>query len=89
MAHGHVNIDQERCKGCALCTEACVPGVLVMAANRFNARGYRPATLLDPDGRCTGCGLCALTCPEVCLTVYRTVSAPAPAGGRLVQRPVA
>jgi 2-oxoglutarate ferredoxin oxidoreductase subunit delta len=76
MAHGRVSIDEDRCKGCALCTVACVPGVLSLAADHFNAHGYRPAVLIDPDGHCTGCGLCAVLCPDVCLTVYRIPIAP-------------
>ena len=78
MAHGRVSIDEERCKGCALCVQACVPGVLSLADGRYNTHGYRPAVLIDPDNRCTGCGLCAVVCPDVCLTVYRAASPPSP-----------
>ena len=79
MAHGRVSIDEDRCKGCALCTVACLPGLLRLAGDRYNGGGYRPAVLSDPGGRCTGCGLCAVMCPDVCLTVYRTGGAPRPA----------
>jgi 2-oxoglutarate ferredoxin oxidoreductase subunit delta len=82
MAYGRVSIDEDRCKGCALCTVACVPGVLSLAADHFNTHGYRPVVLIDPDGHCTGCGLCAVSCPDVCLTVYRTVVTPRPASQR-------
>ena len=82
MAHGRVIIDEERCKGCSLCQQACNPGVLHLAADRFNARGYRPAVLIDPDQRCTGCGLCAVVCPDVCLTVFRVASAQPPPANR-------
>jgi len=44
--------------------------VLVMA-DTYNTRGYRPALLADPEGRCTGCTLCAVICPDAVLTVYR------------------
>jgi 2-oxoglutarate ferredoxin oxidoreductase subunit delta len=73
MAKGRVVIDMERCKGCVLCTTACPPGVLFIAQDQLNARGYHPARLEDPLGQCTGCGLCAVICPEVCLTVYRAL----------------
>lgn len=86
MAHGRVSIVEERCKGCGLCVQACVPGVLSLADGRFNARGYRPAVLIDPENRCTGCGVCAVVCPDVCLTVYRTAS-PAAARPRAVPQP--
>ncbi len=71
MARGTVVVDVDRCKGCELCTTACPQDILHMARNQFNARGYRPVQLVDPDGKCTGCAICALLCPDVCLTVYR------------------
>ena len=54
MARGTVVIDTNRCKGCELCTTVCPQHVLVMA-DFYNARGYRPAQLVDPDSKCTGC----------------------------------
>jgi 2-oxoglutarate ferredoxin oxidoreductase subunit delta len=42
-----------------------------MATDRRNAKGYRPAQLVDPEGLCTGCAICALICPDVCITVFR------------------
>ncbi len=71
MAKGTVVIDVDRCKGCELCTTVCPQGILQMSTDCFNARGYRPVVLVDPDGRCTGCALCALICPDVVLTIYR------------------
>jgi 2-oxoglutarate ferredoxin oxidoreductase subunit delta len=71
MAKGTVVVDVNRCKGCEMCTAVCPQDVLHMALDRFNARGYRPVQLVDPDGKCTGCALCALMCPDVVLTVYR------------------
>jgi 2-oxoglutarate ferredoxin oxidoreductase subunit delta len=71
MARGTVVIDEDRCKGCELCTTVCPQGILKMALTRFNAHGYRPVALLDTDNKCTGCALCALICPDVSLTVYR------------------
>jgi len=64
-------IDQDRCKGCGLCTIAC-PRELVQIADRFNAKGYRPAAFVDPDGQCIGCANCASMCPDVAIIVYRT-----------------
>jgi len=64
-------IDQDRCKGCGLCTTAC-PRELVQIADCFNAKGYRPAALVDPDGQCTGCANCASMCPDMAIVVYRT-----------------
>jgi 2-oxoglutarate ferredoxin oxidoreductase subunit delta len=79
-------IDEHRCKGCSLCTKVC-PFDLIQIADRFNAKGYRPAEFVDPwasraankpsdsrsNGRqCTGCANCAAMCPDVAITVYRS-----------------
>ena len=68
----HIEINQDRCKGCALCTTVCPQGDLVQMSNSFNAKGYRPSIFVDPDSKCTGCTLCAMMCPDVVITVYRT-----------------
>lgn len=65
-------IDEDRCKGCSLCNPVCPQKVLTMA-DHFNAKGYRPAMLVDPEGKCTGCTLCARMCPDVAITVYRSI----------------
>ncbi len=72
MAKGTIEIDEMRCKGCALCTTVC-PKHLIQMASHFSARGYRPAILVDPEGQCTGCLLCATICPDVAITVYREI----------------
>ncbi len=72
MAKGRVVIDEERCKGCTLCTSACAQDLLRMADQRLNARGYHPVRMDDVHNRCTGCGLCATICPEACIQVYRS-----------------
>ena len=75
MARGTVVVDTNRCKGCELCIAVCPKNVLVMAET-FNARGYRPAMLVDPESQCTGCTLCAAMCPDAVLTVYRLPAIP-------------
>jgi 2-oxoglutarate ferredoxin oxidoreductase subunit delta len=65
-------IDQDRCKGCGLCTLAC-PYELVQMSERFNAKGYRPAEFTDPEAKCIGCANCATMCPDIAIVVYRTV----------------
>jgi 2-oxoglutarate ferredoxin oxidoreductase subunit delta len=88
-----IEIDESRCKGCGLCTTAC-PFDLIRIADRFNAKGYRPAEYVgyspaenvgpneSPHGRpCTGCANCASMCPDVAITVYRTPSERQPRRG--------
>lgn len=79
MVKGTVVIAVDSCKGCELCTTVCPQNILHMSRDRFNARGYRPVELVDPDANCTGCALCALICPDVVLTIYRYDSRRAPA----------
>jgi 2-oxoglutarate ferredoxin oxidoreductase subunit delta len=70
MASGRIIINEERCKGCELCIAACPPAVINLSGH-LNARGYKPATLLDPEQLCTGCALCAVVCPDAAITVFR------------------
>lgn len=66
---GSVNIDDEECKGCGLCVEACPPNVLHLGEH-INHYGY-PAATYEGAG-CTGCGICFLACPEPgAITVLR------------------
>lgn len=71
----HIVVDEDRCKGCGLCTTVC-PYDLVQIADHFNAKGYRPAAQVDPKGECTGCAMCAMMCPDVAIAVYKTVRVP-------------
>ncbi len=66
---GTVRIDAEKCKGCAVCVEACLFDVLALS-REVNAMGYRRAEQIHP-GACTGCANCAVVCPDSCITVYR------------------
>ncbi len=67
---GKIEVDEEFCKGCALCINVC-PQKLIRTAVRISKKGYHPAELVDTYGKCTGCTLCAQICPDVAITVYR------------------
>ena len=38
---GAIVVDTERCKGCALCVEACPHDVIALAEKKVNVHGYR------------------------------------------------
>lgn len=65
----YILIDEQRCKGCALCTLAC-PRKLVNMSSEVNSQGNTVA-VFKADSGCTGCALCAEMCPDVAITVYR------------------
>jgi 2-oxoglutarate ferredoxin oxidoreductase subunit delta len=75
MAKGRIEIDEELCKGCALCTIVCPKGLIHIANDRLTPKGYRPAVLIDPENECTGCAICSIICPDASIRVYRWVSA--------------
>ena len=69
---GRLRVDQDECKGCALCIEACPPHLIQMT-ERLNHYGYRTADYAGAG--CTGCGICFMVCPEPgAITVLRLAS---------------
>jgi len=67
-------IDQDYCKGCALCVEVC-PRQLIAMSRQLNAAGVFPAEVgADKMASCTGCALCAQICPDVAISVFRETS---------------
>lgn len=64
-----VRIDQDRCKGCGLCTLYC-PRKILLLDGGINAGGYHPARVTDPE-RCISCLNCYLICPDGCYQVYQ------------------
>lgn len=68
-------IDEDRCKGCLLCTTVC-PKEILEQADHLNRQGYKPAAMkAGAEDKCTACTSCAQMCPDAAITVYRTKSA--------------
>ena len=68
-------IDEERCKGCLLCTLVC-PKEIIKVSGRFNKQGYKVAEVpAELAGDCTGCASCGKVCPDIAITVWKTVKA--------------
>ena len=65
-----IYIDEQFCKGCGLCVDACPVGIIQLDINKITAKGYNPAKLVS-EARCTGCSSCALMCPDVAIVVER------------------
>lgn len=63
-------INENICKGCEMCVNACPKKIIALAKGRINAKGYHPAEVTEPD-KCTGCASCAMMCPDVAITVER------------------
>ena len=65
-----VTVDEDKCKGCALCTTACAKKLMEMDKSRLNKKGFHPAVCND-DEACISCALCAMMCPDVAITVKK------------------
>ncbi len=62
-------VNTDRCKGCALCVEAC-PKAVITLAKKVNVHGYPYVEAVKPED-CIGCASCAIVCPDGCITVYK------------------
>ena len=73
MTKNKIKIDEVYCKGCALCTVACPHGLIEMDT-ALNDLGYIAAIITPANlARCTACSLCARVCPDVAITVFKSV----------------
>ena len=67
-----IEIEEERCKGCLLCTTVCPAGIIIQS-DHINKQGYKVAEVPGSDmEQCTGCSSCAQICPDCCIRVYRS-----------------
>ena len=69
LIYPKVEFNEDECKGCGLCIEAC-PVNVIIAQEKLNRMGYHPAGYKGEG--CTGCGVCFYACPEPgAITVYK------------------
>ena len=65
-----VTLKTDWCKGCGLCVNACPKGILKIATEQLNKKGYSPAIMTDQES-CIGCASCATMCPDCIITVEK------------------
>ena len=65
-----VTFQQDRCKGCGLCVEACPKKILEIAKDVINKKGHNPARMTNQEA-CIGCAFCATMCPDCVITVEK------------------
>ena len=68
MANAIVNEDV--CKGCGLCIDACPKKIMEIDHSHLNRKGYHPAHCAKPE-ECIGCAFCATMCPDCVITVEK------------------
>lgn len=66
----NVIFNEDKCKGCQLCTTVCPKGIVHMATDRINSKGFHPAEVTEKE-KCIGCAFCATICPDVVIEVER------------------
>jgi 2-oxoglutarate ferredoxin oxidoreductase subunit delta len=64
-----VSFQEELCKGCKLCVNAC-PQKIIKLADHFNSMGYHPATVKLQE-KCRSCAFCAMVCPDIAIMVTK------------------
>jgi len=65
-----VTFNEERCKGCRLCTTVCPKNIVVMSTTKLNLKGFHPAGVTEME-KCIGCGFCATICPDCIIEVEK------------------
>ena len=65
-----LTFNEDNCKGCGLCVDACPKGLLQLSKVRINKKGHHPAEISD-QAACVGCASCALMCPDCIITIEK------------------
>ncbi|MEG1633352.1 MAG: 4Fe-4S binding protein [Oscillospiraceae bacterium] len=64
------SVNEELCKGCALCVRACPKHILQISKTKLNAKGYHPMENTDVAA-CIACAACARTCPDAVIRIEK------------------
>ncbi len=65
-----ITVNENLCKGCELCVNACPKHIIALRTDVINAKGYHPASLINEE-ECIGCKACATMCPDIAITVEK------------------
>jgi 2-oxoglutarate ferredoxin oxidoreductase subunit delta len=65
-----VIFNEERCKGCKLCTVVCPQKIVVIGEDKLNTKGFHPALVIEME-KCIGCAFCAMICPDCVIEVEK------------------
>ena len=65
-----VTFNEDICKGCALCVDACTKHILALTKDKINKNGHNPAVMTDQE-KCIGCAFCATMCPDCVIKVEK------------------
>jgi 2-oxoglutarate ferredoxin oxidoreductase subunit delta len=69
LVQNMIEINEELCKGCEICTDFC-PREVLATSHAINKRGnYLPAVIRED--KCSGCKQCELMCPDFAITVFK------------------
>ena len=65
-----ITIQNELCKGCVLCIEACPKKILELDKDTINKKGHHPVRVID-EAKCTACAFCATMCPDCVIKITK------------------
>ena len=65
-----VKVNEDVCKGCGLCIDACPKKIMEINRQSLNKKGYHPAHCAAQES-CIGCAFCAVMCPDAAIVVEK------------------
>ncbi len=67
----HIVIDENKCKSCYLCVDAC-PKKMIKKSEKIGKTGEFIVEFDAEKNECIGCAQCALVCPDIAIVeVYK------------------